>query len=123
MIETGKSQLRERPYQGRMFKLNNAESFLVPSLPIGPTGEIFFDYLERLDKVNFASREGSRYLHELFTKAIQLNYPALTPEDTDGLFSMSHFRELFGWFFGVELSGQGNPPPPAAPSAPAGPAT
>lgn len=104
MLEKGKAKslLSKSPLGGEEVLLNNGDKFMVPSLPLGPKGEFFYDLLRQFETVDMMTVDGNRFMHNFFTEILKINYPALTLEDTDGLFSMSHVAKVLAVFYGAD---------------------
>ena len=124
MLEKGKagSLLRELPWDGNMVKLRNGDEFLVPVMPIGPSGKKFAKMLDDLDGLNLMSEAGQDKAFEFVHQVLTLNYPELTLDDCDGLFDVRSFWKLVPAFFGAPAESDSPAQPPVALPVPSEPA-
>jgi len=113
MLQQGQAASRLKPgaMNGKSFVLNNGDPFVIPTLPLGPSGERFLGFLERSEQQEDTSltRDMFREFFGLVVDILKLNYE-ITEEECDGLIGMQQFQDILSHFFGMSQENAGAPP-------------
>ena len=107
MLQKGEAQklLKDPALPGKEFTLLNGDIFLIPNMPLGPSANKLLELMDDMtnavegeDELTSARRAfGAAF--EIGYRVIKTNYPEITEDECDGLFTVELLKEMIPYIF------------------------